>query len=83
MAGYIIGSADHTVTNGPLSETAADLALALRLLDAFMVNDDGVCARYGARICCEAHEMWDLDPDGPCPGAQAHEMLVRHGIREA
>ncbi len=60
-----------------------DLALALRLLDAFMVNDDGTCARYGARTSCEGHEMWDLDPDGPCPGAEAHALLVRHGIRQA
>lgn len=61
----------------------AALALALRLLDAFTVNDNGVCARYGARTSCEAHEMWNLDPEGPCPGAEAHALLVRHGIREA
>ena len=64
-----------------MRSAADDLALALRLLDAFTANDDGRCARYGARITCEAHEMWDLDPDGPCPGAEAHALLVRHGFR--
>lgn len=65
-------------TDGP--ET--DLRLALKLLDEVTLGD-GPCARFGAGDTCETHEMWDLDPNGPCPGAVAHELLVRHKIREA
>lgn len=64
--------------------TTTDLALALRLLDEFAIGT-GPCDRFTAsdgQDVCETHDIWELEPDAPCPGAEAHALLVRHGIRD-
>lgn len=66
-----------------LRQPYADLALALRLLDAHTWPPDQVPCRFDHHGGCQEHGFLDLEPGEKCPNQEAHELLVRHGIREA
>ena len=62
---------------------AADLALALRLLDAHTWPPEQVPCRFDHHGGCQEHGFLSLEPGEKCPNQEAHELLVRHGIRQA
>lgn len=66
-------------TEGP----EADLRLALKLLDShtFPIEDSPCCFDHHGG--CQEHGFLSLAPGEKCPTFEAHELLVRHGIREA
>ena len=78
FASYAELADDRDVLTARLDAAKDDLALALGLLDDMAGMPP--CRRYNA--VCEAHQQWDLPmDDSPCPDAEAHELLVRYGIR--
>ncbi len=78
FASYAELDEDRQQLAADLDIVKADLELALRLLDQSAGHPP--CKRYNA--VCEAHQYWDLGDGELCPDAEAHDLLVRYGVRE-
>ncbi len=62
---------------------AADLALALALLDRHTPQPAETPCGFDHHGGCQEHGFLSLDPGEKCPTVEAHELLVRRCIREA
>lgn len=71
-----------TTCSCPTGQMRDDLALALRLLDAHTWPPHEVPCRFDHHGGCQEHGFLSLEPGEKCPNQEAHELLVRHGIRE-
>lgn len=55
----------------------------MRLLDSLTFPPDDEPCHFDHHGGCQAHGFLSLAPGEKCPTLEAHELLVRHGIREA
>lgn len=67
----------------PLRHLRAELDLALKLLDSHTWPPEQVPCRFDHHGGCQEHGFLALEPGEKCPNQEAHELLVRHGLREA